>query len=425
MAEVAALEGLIVVIASILVDIRCAVTIVRLLVTESISVIMVIDTVLVDVSSVVTVAMMTMSMIIMAVSPMDIVLMSQAMMVQTVVVLSMTLVVEIDAMDTVVILTMMVVAVALMVIERESVMAEVFFMMSKLLMTVTLMNKVSTMVSLRMMTLEAIAARFLIATMQSMTAASVSASLRSSKSMSMTIVAETMTSESAMIFSLAIASDISRMASLVMGFRTMITFYRSTIASVMTEALIIKIKLLVSATTAIASSVMWVAVSSMRSDTESIVTVISTMTIFLAEFSVVMRSIFVAISIAIFIVSGSPWAIRIIVMIAQASVVVNEARSVETSVIVIQVKFLVSTTTVTSSMVWVTVVTVGTDAESVVTIISSVIVLFTELSVVMRAVLVSIGVAVLVVGRSPWTIRIVVVVMTTIASWELDELVSA
>ena len=72
--------------------------------------------------------------------------------------------------------------------------------------------------------------------------------------------------------------------------------------------------------------------------------------------------------------------------------------------VIVQIKLLVSTSIATavgmSSISAMTSVTTVMDsyAESVVNIITSVIVLFTELSVVMRAVLVSISVAVLVMS---------------------------
>ena len=83
--------------------------------------------------------------------------------------------------------------------------------------------------------------------------------------------------------------------------------------------------------------------------------------------------------------------------------------STATNKLVIEIELLVSPATISSMTV-----AMGTDAESVVTIISSVIVLLTELSAAMRTVLVSVSVAVLVVGRSPGTIRIVVALVATV-----------
>ena len=253
--------------------------------------------------------------------------------------------------------------------------------------------------SLLMMTLEAIAARLLIATMQSITAASVTTSLRSSESTSVTWVTYLLVE---------------------VGKMTLVSW--STITSVMAEALIIKIKLLVSTSTAVSSVMRVTTVASMGSNTETVVTVIAAMAILLTELSATMRAVLVTVGIAVFVMSRPPRAIRIIVWISVTSV--SESRSKETSAIIIQVKLLMSATAVASSMVWVSVTTVGTDAESVIKIIASVIILLAELGVVVRAVLVSVGIAVLVVGRSSGTIRIVVVVMASIAARELDELLS-
>ena len=195
-----------------------------------------------------------------------------------------------------------------------------------------------------------------------------------------------------------------RTVSLLMRVRAMCW---SAISSVMTEV-IIKIKLLMSPATV-------ATVVGVCSDAESVVTVVTTVSILLTELSVTMRAVLVSIGIAILVMSRSPWAIRVVVMAA----VMSELRTfVKTSEIVIQIKLLVSTTTVATTMGWVTVSTatsvtvsttsvvsvMDTDAESVVTVIASVEVLFTEFSVVMRTVRVSLGVAILVMFRSSGTI---------------------
>ena len=85
--------------------------------------------------------------------------------------------------------------------------------------------------------------------------------------------------------------------------------------------------------------------------------------------------------------------------------------SVESSAneFVIKIKLLVS-----PSVPSMTVAATGTDAETVVTVVATMTVLLTELSEAMRAVLVSVGVAVLVVGRPPGAIRVIVAAVASV-----------
>ena len=76
---------------------------------------------------------------------------------------------------------------------------------------------------------------------------------------------------------------------------------------------------------------------------------------------------------------------------------------------VIKIKLLVS-----PSVPSMTVAATGTDAETVVTVVATMTVLLTELSKAMRAVLVSVGVAVLVVGRPSGAIRVIVAAVASV-----------
>ena len=150
--------------------------------------------------------------------------------------------------------------------------------------------------------------------------------------------------------------------------------------------------------------------SVMRSNAESVVLIIASVEIFLAKLGVVMRAVLVSVSITVLVVGRPPGTIRIVVVVMAAKV---EMMSVESTAnkVVIKIELLMP-----PSVSSVAVATVGTDAESVVTVVASMTVLLTKLSESMWAVLVSVGIAVLVVGRPPGTIRVVVAAVATIAA---------
>jgi hypothetical protein len=164
-------------------------------------------------------------------------------------------------------------------------------------------------------------------------------------------------------------------------------------------------------------------------DVEALVfTVIATMVVLLAEFGVGMRGVLVTVSLAVLVVNGSAGTIRVVV----GSAIVALSVSAEGGTKVATGRAAIATiATIAVSTIWASVVIevellmgasvirgTATNGELLVfDVITTMVVLLTEFGVGMRGVLVTVGLAVLIVNGSAGTIRVVAIAtIATIAT---------